>query len=202
MNSAIWIAAITGGIGSGKSTAVSFFREQGIEVVDADAIARDLLNAGQQAYHETLAHFGSAILMPDQSINRTSLRTLILSHPEERLWLESLLHPLIRKEIKKRIETIMSPYGLADIPLLKRREDFAYIKRVLVIDCPIELQMTRIQERDKISPQEARQIIQTQISREARLALADDIIYNDKDIKHFYQALQNVHKHYLALAAK
>lgn len=181
--------AITGGIGSGKSTAVNFFHQYGAHIIDADKIARDLVQPGKPAYQALLEHFFT--------VDRAQLRQIIFSNPMERQWLENYLHPLIRQEIECQMNNYMGKsYIIIDIPLLKRKSDYPFVDRVLVIDCPEDLQIQRIMQRDHITADQAKKMLQAQISREERNALADDYILNDAALEKLKNAVNILHHHY------
>lgn len=191
---------ITGGIGSGKSTVVNLFKTLGVDIIDSDTISRKLVEQNQPAYERIVERFSRSILDEQKNIDRRKLRQIIFESASEKTWLESLLHPLIRQEIKKQSETLQSPYIIIDIPLLIHRKDFPYLNRILVIDCPETLQIKRVIQRDNISKKAATQIIKAQISRQQRNALADDIIFNDfDDINKLEEAVQHLHTKYLKL---
>ncbi len=193
---------LTGGIGSGKSTAVALFKELGAGIIDCDKIAHDLVNKDAPAYHAIIAHFSDAILDPENNtIDRAKLRQMIFNHPEEKIWLESCLHPLIRQEIKKQLEDFSKssiiPYVIIDIPLLNNRKDFPYLNRILVIDCPEALQIEHICARSGLSESLAKQMIDAQISRQKRNILADDLIMNDKSIDELRESVRRLHEQYI-----
>lgn len=191
---------LTGGIGSGKSTVINLFRLQGAGIIDADLIARELVEQDQPAYERIVEHFTSAILDDRKNIDRRKLRQIIFESPSEKIWLESLLHPLIRQEIIKQANLLDTPYVIIDIPLLKRREDFPYLNRILVIDCSEKTQIQRVAQRDGISEAEAAKIINAQISRQQRNALADDMIFNDENnLTKLKIAVKKLHEKYIHL---
>lgn len=191
----------TGGIGSGKSTAVNFFREYGAGIIDCDAIARDLVYKDKAAYKSIVAHFSESILNAEKQIDRTQLRHLIFNNAHEKEWLESLLHPLIRQEIQTQLATLASPYVIVDIPLLKDTADFPYLDRILVIDCPEKIQIKRVSQRDNLPEEIVKKMIQSQITREQRNALADDYIMNNNDLNDLRVAVLRLHHQYLKYAA-
>lgn len=170
--------ALTGGIGSGKSTVAKYFVELGVPVIDADEVSRELVTIDTSPYAKIVSHFGSKILNADKTLNRKTLRKIIFNKPADKKWLENLLHPLIYQAIDRQIKTIQAPYCIVVIPLLfetKREKNF---DRVLVINAPKKQRLTRVIARDKISLQQAKAILTSQIDRDERLAQADDVIYN------------------------
>lgn len=172
---------LIGGIATGKSMAAQFFQALQIEVIDADQIARALVAPGSAALSAIVAHFGAGILQPDGELNRAALRALIFDNPAERLWLEHLLHPTIRHTIDDAIEAAKDPYCVVAIPLLKQRQDYPKLSKIVMVDVPLALEIERLMQRDHISEALARTIINSQPSRQARLALADVVLVNDAD---------------------
>lgn len=173
-----YIVGLTGGIASGKTTISDGFARLGVPVVDADLIARELVAPNSKLLATLAAHFGPDILNDDTSLNRQALRSHIFKHPEDKSWLEAQLHPAIRETIKTRCMTAKAPWLLVVVPLLLENADsYDFIDRILVVDLPEELQWQRALARDG-DAQTLRAIIQSQVTRETRLAQADDIIDN------------------------
>lgn len=197
------VIALTGGIGSGKSTAISFFKACGAGIIDADVIAHDLLRRNTPAYHAIIAHFSQNILDETLEINRTKLRNIIFNDPAEKHWLETYLHPIIRAEMYKKIQVQCAraeiPYIILDIPLLKNQQDFPYVDRIVVIDCPETLQIARICQRNTVTKTLAKCMIHAQISRQIRNALADDYVLNDEDIDTLRARIIHLHQCFLAM---
>lgn len=194
---------LTGGIGSGKSTAAQYFAELGITIIDADAIARELVSKNSPALADISMHFGKQVLNNIGELDREKLRILVFDSDIERLWLENLLHPLIVEEIQLRSALAPAPYCVLVIPLLLEKNVTHLVDRILVIDAPVELQLQRAQQRDQSKQTNDKQlnaILQTQLSRSERLAQADDILYNDGDLNHLQQQIMQLHTHYLQLA--
>lgn len=191
---------LTGGVGSGKSTVAKYFAELGIDIIDTDEIAREVVNPDSDALKEITAHFGPTILNPDKTLDRKKLRSIIFKNKMEREWLEQLLHPLIRKKTQEKIRQSHSPYCVVVIPLLVETAPNTFIQRVLVIDAPEEQQLLRIQKRDDITKTDAEAIIKAQASRENRLAKADDIIKNHDDIDDLKRQVIKLHEFYLSIA--
>jgi dephospho-CoA kinase len=200
MATKIYCIGLTGGIASGKSTAVSFFKDYGAAIIDADLIARTLTEKDKPTYQLILDHFSPLILESNGNIDRTKLRQIVFDNAEEKEWLESCLHPLIHQEIKKQLDalsiTSYVPYVIIDIPLLINRTDFSFLNRILVIDCPEALQIERLCQRSALEKEGAKQIIETQISRKKRNILADDLILNDKSVDDLQRAVARLHKQY------
>jgi dephospho-CoA kinase len=142
------VIGLTGGIGSGKSTVAKEFLKLGIYIVDADKKARDAVALGKPALGEISEHFGSGILAPDGNLDRAKLRSLIFSAHEEKEWLEQLLHPLIRQDIEADLKSATSPYAILESPLLFETNQHQMTDKTLLIDVPIEIQVTRSCQRD------------------------------------------------------
>lgn len=170
---------LTGGIGCGKSTIAHLFSAQGIEVIDSDRIARELVLPGQPALEEIIETLGSYLITTDGQLDRKALRHLVFNNPHARQQLEKILHPRIRTRMRSRSEVSEAPYCLLVIPLLIESGWQNEVNRILVVDCSTETQICRVMERDGMTQDEVRAIIATQASREARLALADEIILNE-----------------------
>ena len=175
------VVGLTGGIGSGKSTAAAYFQQLGVPVIDADQIAHDLVTPGQPALTQIADQFGQHILTEDGQLDRAKLRECVFADPQQRHRLESLLHPLIREEIRRRIARLQTPYVIVAIPLLVETQQFDLVDRVLVIDTEQQLQIERVRQRDHLDSEAIMAILQAQASREQRLARADDIIVNNGD---------------------
>lgn len=196
------VIGLTGGIGSGKSTVAKLFAEKGITVIDTDQLSRDVTLPGKPALDQIIKEFGPAILQKDNTLNRSVLRKLIFTNEEKRKWLEKLLHPLIREEIKRLVQHSTSPYCIVVIPLLFETEKNPLIDRVLVVDAPFEEQIKRTQTRDNISRDEVTAIMSTQVTRAQRLSQAHDVIHNDGSLEHLIHEVKRLHGFYTALSQK
>ena len=179
---------LTGGIGSGKSTVAKLFHKRGIAIIDADVIARQVVKKGSLALDAIKAHFGDAFLY-DGKLNRQRLREHIFNHPQDKEWLERLLHPLIRQAMLKEINNSNSPYCLLVIPLLIENLPNPLVKRILLVDAPEALQLARATERDKAHEDEIKKIIAAQIARDKRLMQADDVILNEGHLEDLERAI-------------
>jgi len=197
----MFIIGLTGGIGSGKSTVEKMFRDLDIEVIDADSITHAICKPGEPGYQAITEHFGADILQSNGQIDRLKLRALAFDHENERRWLEQTLHPLIRQSMFEQAEKATSPYCILSIPLLTETQNFEQINRVLVIDAPEELQITRSCKRDNNDMNQIHKIMATQNSREQRLAYADDVILNDGSLEELQHEVQQLHTCYLKLIA-
>jgi dephospho-CoA kinase len=174
------IIGLTGGIGSGKTTVAEIFQSLGITVIDTDIIARQLVEPGQPAYKEILSTFDN-IVDTEQQIDRNKLRNIVFDNPEQRARLEQILHPRIQEQVKQRLASCSGEYVVVVVPLLVEKGKWSFIDRVLVVDCEPEQQLKRAMKRDGASASQIRKILQSQASREQRLACADDIIENQQD---------------------
>ncbi len=175
-----FIVGLTGGIGSGKSTVANLFAERGIELIDTDLIAREIVEPGEPALLQIFAHFGPAVQQSDGSLDRAALRQRVFADPAQRHWLEQLTHPLIRQRTRQRLEQAQSAYALLVSPLLLETDQQQLVDHILVIDLPETLQIARTVERDGNSEQQVRHILQAQCSRSQRLACADSLIDNSR----------------------
>ena len=192
---------LTGGIGSGKSTVCDLFREFNVPIIDSDIIARELVEPGHPALTQIARLFGEQILQPDGSLNRAKLRELVFNNEQQREQLESLLHPLIRREMHRQISSLDSPYVILAIPLLLEKGWQQQLDRVVVVDCSEQQQRERATRRDGSSAQTIEQIITRQISRDERLAAADDIIDNSGPLDSLRHQVERLHHHFLTLVA-
>lgn len=191
---------MTGGIGSGKSAASDWFAAQGICIVDADLVSREVVTAGQPALLEIEQYFGSSVIQTDGTLNRAQLRKIIFNSPDAKLKLESITHPRIRLAIVKQLAHATSPYALLVSPLLFETDQHLLVQRTLLIDTTEALQIQRASERDQQSIQQIEKIIKAQMPREQKQQRADDIILNNSTYDALYQKLHLLHQHYLILA--
>ena len=195
------IIGLTGGIGSGKSAAAARFEQaHGIHVVDADIKSRVVVEPGRPARQMIVDRFGDAVLQADGSLNRAALRERVFQVPDERRWLEQLLHPLIREEIVTDLASARSPYALLVSPLLVESGQYQMTRRVLVVDVPEALQIARTTARDNVPEEQVRAILKAQAQREERLRHAHDVIANDRDLAALHAQVDALHQQYLALA--
>lgn len=194
------VIGLTGGIGSGKSTVAKLFAEKGITVIDTDQLARHFTMPGQDALYAIIQKFGESILLPDKNLDRAQLRHVIFSDPAKRQWLEELLHPLIRAETKRLIESAKSSYCIVVIPLLFETKPNPLINRTLVVDATEAQQIARAMLRDGLSEEDIQGIIRTQVTRRVRLDAADDIIINDGSLEQLSQQVDELHRYYLEIS--
>jgi dephospho-CoA kinase len=191
---------LTGGIGSGKSTAAALFAGHGVPVIDADKIARQLVVPGRTAYKQVLKTFGSDIVDTGGRLDRNRLRHIVFADPEQRKRLEAILHPLVRREIQQQTQRLQTPYCIIVIPLLIEADQRDLVDRVLVIDTDETLQLQRVAARSQLTEKEIRKIIGAQLSRSERLRYADDVILNNTDLAELRASVDTFHERYLALA--
>jgi len=194
------IIGLTGGIGSGKSAASEHFERMGITVVDADVVARQVVEPSRPALAQIAAHFGDDILLASGSLDRQKLRQLIFKSAQQKTWLESLLHPIIRDEIIHQLKCSHSPYTLLVSPLLFETKQHELVNRTLLIDAPKALQIERASQRDDVTSSQIETIIASQMTRECKIEKADDIILNDSDLGALQQEVERYHTHYLELS--
>ena len=199
MNTNKLVIGLTGGIGSGKTAASDYLASKGADVVDADICARIVVETGKPALKKIAKHFGEDILLSSGELDRAKLRSIIFNSPEEKRWLESLLHPLIRAEIITQLNSSQSSYAIFVSPLLLETDQFKLCDRILVIDVPEALQLERASSRDNNDPEQIKRIIASQIPRSDRLEKADDIVENSGDVAQLQQKLDTLHQQYLAL---
>ena len=190
---------LTGGIGCGKSTVANLFASKGIPVLDADHIARELVEPGQPSLVDLVHEFGEMVL-EDGRLNRTRLRELVFQSPESKLRLEAILHPRIFDTLSLRIANLHAPYCILVIPLLLETGQQAFVDRILVVDCPVEQQYERVKKRDHLDKNTISAIIRSQINRTDRLTAADDLIENDVPIDQLRKQVDRLHHSYLAMA--
>lgn len=195
-----FVLGLTGGIGSGKSAASQWFEAQGITVVDADVVAREVVEIGQPALTQIQQAFGDWVLLEDGSLNRRALREHIFQSPEARKTLESITHPAIRTSIIQQLHAAQSPYAILVSPLLFETNQHELTQHTLLIDATIELQIERASQRDGQNIEQIRNIMAAQMSREQKQAMADDIVLNDGHLDHLYAHLMPLHEKYLKMA--
>ena len=191
---------LTGGIGSGKSTVAQLFKQHNIHVIDADQAARQVVKPHSSTLKKITKHFGDEILEANGSLNRPLLRERIFQHPEERLWLENLLHPLIEQVIQQQLASAQGPYVILMSPLLLESGQAKWTQRIVVIDIPEALQIQRTQERDQVTPTQIQAIMNSQWSREQRRAKANYVIENTGSIAALEEQVAYLNKIFLALA--
>ena len=196
------VVGLTGGIGSGKSAAAEVFTALGVDVIDADTLAREVVEPGEPALDEIATHFGDDILSPEGSLDRAALRKLIFSNPDQKAWLENLLHPLIAELLQRRLSETKSPYAILESPLLLETEQHRMVSRVLVIDVSVETQLARAVNRDGSDVEVIRSIIASQIERSERIRRADDLVSNEDGLEQLRHRIAELHNKYLKMASE
>lgn len=198
-----FVIGLTGGIASGKTTVANLFKQQfKIDIVDADIVAREVVEPGTPGLNAIVEHFGADIVHDDQTLDRAKLREKIFSNPEEKAWLNGLLHPMIREKMIEDLEQVTSDYALLVVPLLVENKLDSLCDRVLVVDVDPQTQISRTVKRDNVSEEQANAILASQASREQRLALADDVVKNNPDDLDLLLQITDLHEKYLAMCKK
>ena len=193
------IIGLTGGIGSGKSAAADLFNNLGIDTIDADDLAKDSLNISSQGYELFIKEFGKKYLDENKNINRELLRKDIFNDPAAKLKLENIIHPLVRTGIQSFIDNSSSEYCIVVVPLIFETNTSKFYDRILVIDCDVDIQISRTSKRDKQTNDAIKNIINKQASREERLSIADDVIENNGSLESLRDAVFKTHKKYMEL---
>lgn len=195
-----FVVGLTGGIASGKTTVANLFHSQfGIDIVDADVIARKVVEPGSEGLKAIEERLGSDILLPDRTLNRAKLREAIFANEEEKAWINGLLHPMIREKMQADIAKVASPYGLLVIPLMVENNLQSLADRVLVVDVDKQIQMQRTVERDGVPLEQVESILAAQASRTQRLAIADDVIKNNATNQELLPQITELHQKYLEI---
>lgn len=198
----VFVVGVTGGIGSGKTTVADRFAARGVVVVDTDAIAHELTGPSGAAMPAIASAFGAGVLRPDGALDRGAMRRLVFADADIKGRLEAILHPLIRSEGDRRCREAASPYVLLVVPLLVESGTYRRrVDRVLVVDCPEETQIARVMARSGLAADEVRRIMSAQASRGERLAVADDVIANDRSPAALDAEVDRLHALYLQLVA-
>lgn len=193
-----FILGLTGGIGSGKSAASHWFEQQGISVVDADIVAREVVAVGQPALLDIQRTFGDGVILPDGTLNRSALRDIIFQSVAARQQLEAITHPAIRQSIVEQLHAASSAYVILVSPLLFETNQHELVQHTLLIDATPELQIQRAAQRDGQSTAQIEKVIAAQMPREQKISLANDIVLNDADLDHLYAQLKPLHQSYLS----
>jgi dephospho-CoA kinase len=196
-----YCVGVTGGIGSGKSSAAALFAELGAGVVDTDDIAHEITRPGGAAMQEIATAFGAKSVAADGSLNRKAMREIVFADPSQRKILEGILHPMIRAEARRRVTASAAPYVMLVVPLLLESAGYPdLVQRILVIDCDESVQISRTIQRSGLSAEAVRAIMAVQLPRQQRLARADDVLHNDGDFPALRQQVAALHERYLNLA--
>ena len=192
--------ALTGGIGSGKTSIASIFKSLGVPIIDSDTISKEIILPGKPCFKDIVNEFGEEILTNKGTIDRYKLRDIIFNNDKARIKLENITHPIIFKNIDIQTSLINYPYCLVIVPLLIETKSVKYFDKVLLVDTLENIQFERVTKRDSISPTLLRKIIKTQATRSERLKYADDIIENNNEIGNLNEYINILHKKYLTLS--
>ncbi|EWH07855.1 dephospho-CoA kinase [Pseudoalteromonas lipolytica SCSIO 04301] len=195
-----WILGLTGGIGSGKSAVSAMFEKLGITVVDADIVAREVVEPGSVGLKKIVEHFGKTILTSEGVLDRAKLRGIIFDNETEKAWLNALLHPLIRESMLKQLQQATSDYVILVAPLLFENGLEKLCNHTLLIDVPVTIQIARTRARDNVSEAQAKKIIASQMSRADKQLKADDILDNDRALSEVAIDVKKLHQKYLTHA--
>ena len=194
---------LTGGIGCGKSTVADAFGALGATIVDTDAIAHALTGPHGAAMPALVATFGPACAGPDGALDRAAMRALVFSDLSAKASLEAILHPLIRDAASAAAAAATGPYVIYVVPLLVESGSWRErVGRIVVIDCPEMLQISRVMSRNGLPEAQVKAIMATQASRDQRLAVADDVIHNDGDLAALGPQIAHLHQIYLAISER
>ena len=196
----MYIVGLTGGIGSGKTTVSQFFLNNNIEVINSDAISREVVQPGTNALAKIEERFGAEILTEGKTLNRPRMRSIIFKDEDQKDWLENLLHPLISDAISRSIACAKSDYVVLESPLLLETDQHKLVDRILVVDISPKTQLERTLSRDGGSKDTIKSIIDSQLTRSERLNRAEDVINNEQDIQSVQSEFESIHRNYLILA--
>ncbi|MBF7072060.1 dephospho-CoA kinase [Glaciecola sp. MH2013] len=192
-----YIVGLTGGIASGKTTVSDHFIHLGIDVIDADIIAREVVEPSTEGFEAIVGRFGSTMLCSDGFLDRAKLRAKVFSDEGDKQWLNALLHPLIRNEMLQQTQQAQSPYCILSVPLLIENGLNTMVNRTLVVDIDEDTQLKRALNRDGSSISTIKSIMAAQASRQTRIEKADDLIRNTKDISYLHAQTEKLHHFYL-----
>ncbi len=190
---------LTGGIASGKSAVSSAFADLGCEIVDADIVAREVVEPNTPGLKELIATFGKEIINPDKSLNRKKLRKIVFNNSEKLAKINAILHPLINSSIENKIKNSKESLVIVVIPLLCTGHNYKWLDRIIVVDVKVETQMQRLLARDNINQELAQKMINSQCSRNERLKLADDVINNEQSLQSLHQRVKVLHSLYKSM---
>jgi dephospho-CoA kinase len=197
-----FVVGLTGGIASGKTTVANLFAEFGIELVDADVIAREVVAKGSTGLSAIVDHFGDEILLANGQLDRATLRNKVFNNETQRLWLNNLLHPMIRQKMLDQVQASTSKYVIMVVPLLFENQLDSLVSTTLVVDISPELQISRTMQRDGVSQQQVEHILASQMSRQQRIDKANHIIDNQGDIELLRSQVTRLHQLFLQQAAE
>ncbi|GAB3371876.1 dephospho-CoA kinase [Spongiibacter taiwanensis] len=198
----MYIVGLTGGIGSGKSAATRAFADKGVVIVDADVVAREVVEPGTPALKAIAAHFGDDILQENGALDRAALRQRIFADQDEKRWLEALLHPLIHAETRRQLDAAQSPYVIYVSPLLVDGGQQTMCKDLVVVDVPEAVQIERTMARDNNPRSLVEKILASQVDRQTRLAAATHVIDNSRDLAYLAAQVDTLHQEFLSKAKR
>ena len=190
----MFVVGITGGIGSGKSAVTAKLEQLGIDIIDADIVAREVVEPGTNALKDIQSYFGDRVLSSDGALDRAALREIVFSEPEKRKWLEALLHPIIRNETIKQLNNTSSPYAVLASPLLLETDQHELTQHIVLIDVSVETQIERTIARDNNNRKQVEAIIAAQMSRTEKQRKSDIIVTNDEDLSALYNKVSVLHE--------
>ena len=193
------IIGLTGGIGSGKSAAAALFKDIGVDLIDADDLARDSLSINSEGYKLFIEEFGDKYLDENKNINRELIRKLIFNDSDAKSKLESIIHPIVRSGIETFIKNKKSDYCIIVVPLIYETNSSKIYDRVLVIDCDVDVQISRTSKRDNQTKSDIENIVNKQATREQRLSIADEVIINNGSLDLLRNEVLKIHKKYLEI---
>ena len=193
------IIGLTGGIGSGKSAAAALFKDIGVDLIDADDLARDSLNINSEGYRLFIEEFGDEYLDENKNINRKLIRKLIFNDSDAKSKLENIIHPIVRTGVETFIKNNKSDYCIIVVPLIFETNSSKIYDRVLVIDCDVDIQILRTSKRDNQTKSDIKNIVNKQATREQRLSIADDVIVNNGSLDLLRNEVTKMHKKYLEI---
>ena len=196
-----YVIGLSGGIGSGKTTVSDEFAKLGVTIVDADIIARQVVEPGTAAFTAIVEKFGAQVLNQQGSLDRSQLRQLVFSEPALKDWLNQLLHPLIRAQMQSQTQLATSDYCILSVPLLVENKLTTLVDRVLIVDVSEDTQLSRTVLRDNSNAEQIHAIMRAQASRSERLAAADDVINNEGQPQELVEQVARLHQQYLQRAA-
>ncbi|KJY83615.1 dephospho-CoA kinase [Vibrio galatheae] len=196
-----FVVGVTGGIASGKTTVANLFQQEfGIEIVDADVVARQVVEPNSVGLKSIEGYFGHSVIQPDGTLDRAKLREIIFSQPEHKAWLNNLLHPMIRQRMLDELGEVKSEYALLVIPLMVENNLQSLADKVLVVDVDEQTQIQRTVERDAVDATQVKAILSSQATREQRLAIADYVIKNDTENQKLLPQITELHKKFLEIS--
>lgn len=190
----MFVVGITGGIGSGKSAVTAKLEQLGIDIIDTDIVAREVVEPGTKALKDIQSYFGDRVLSSDGALDRAALREIVFSEPEKRKWLEALLHPIIRNETIKQLNNTSSPYAVLASPLLLETDQHELTQHIVLIDVSVETQIERTIARDNNNRKQVEAIIAAQMSRTEKQRKSDIIVTNDEDLSALYNKVSVLHE--------